>query len=80
MSTSEPAGIDWAIVGSQAAEGGVVILASRKVTGSTFTVDTGANKWTVSVTMTSYVTVMADSYPEAFAKLMQNWKPGHDPA
>jgi hypothetical protein len=30
--------------------------------------------------MTSYVTVMADSYPEAFAKLMQNWKPGHDPA
>jgi hypothetical protein len=82
-------GIDWVIVGAPAEGGRVVVLASQQLTAGQldmvrdeyvslgrWTTDRYLPpKYTLQLTMRQYVVIIADSYPEALRRLMEQWTP-----
>lgn len=76
---------DWLIVGQRHPDGGVVVFASRSMTGHANIREVGStmrgNSVTFTVQMRDYLSIRADTYIHALADLFSQWDPGTgDPA
>lgn len=75
---------DWLIIGQQHPDGGVVVLASRSMTGQAHIREESSSRRGDSIDfrvgMADYLKVEASTYAEALADLFGQWAPnGGDP-
>ena len=71
---------DWLIIGQQLPTGGVVVFASKTMTGQAHIREESSTRRGQSITfnvgMRDYLKVEADTYPQALTDLFEQWAPG----
>lgn len=69
---------DFVIVGVPA-DGRVMLMASTELNEVELRAETERTRYFLTTQMRGYVVVIADNYPEAFARLFGQWSPSDNP-